>query len=75
MTIMSQEWRIFIHQKLTLWLIVLGDLSVLDVGFGGGHLVSALLNKSFDARGLDISKDTIAYGNKKKEFIKMNLCI
>ena len=41
------------------------DLSVLDVGCGGGHLVSALLNKGIDARGLDISKDMIAYGNKQ----------
>jgi SAM-dependent methyltransferase len=45
------------------------DFSVLDVGCGGGHLVLALLNKGIDARGLDISKDMIEYGNKQIDLL------
>ena len=45
------------------------DLSILDIGCGGGHLVSALLNKGINAKGLDISKDMIAYGNKQISLI------
>lgn len=39
--------------------------AILDVGCGGGHFVLAALQRSLSARGIDVSKSSIDFGNRQ----------
>ena len=41
----------------------LKEKKIIDVGCGGGHFVSALLDQGFNAVGVDVSQKLVEFGN------------